>query len=63
MHSVAIPDGNYNLTYQGFTGTDGYAYLLRLTFSQGNLPEFCILKNGGDITADAVLCRDAEPAR
>lgn len=63
MHSVALPNGSYNLTYQAFPGTGNYAYVLRLTFSHSASPEFRILKNGGDITADTVLRRDAEPAK
>jgi hypothetical protein len=36
-------------------------YVLRLTFSRSDTPEFHVLKNGGDITADTVLRGDAEP--
>lgn len=61
-HSVAVPVGNYNLVHQGLPGTEQFAYLLRLTFSRCDQPEFRILKTGGDITADVVLCTDAEPA-
>lgn len=63
LHSVAIPIGNYTLTYQALPGDGDYAYVLRLTFSQTDAPDFRILKRGGDITADTVLRRDAEPAR
>lgn len=59
--SVTVPNGNYDLIYQALPGTDDYAYVLRLTFSHSDTPEFRILKNGGDITPDAVLRRDAEP--
>ncbi|HRP79313.1 MAG TPA: competence protein ComJ [Aquamicrobium sp.] len=63
MRGVAIPDGSYDLIYQAFPGTEGYAYVLRLTFSRSDTPQFRILKTGGDITAPAVLRRDAEPAK
>ena len=53
----------YTLTYQALPGDGDYAYVLRLTFSQTDAPDFRILKRGGDITADTVLRRDAEPAR
>ncbi len=36
-------------------------YVLRLTFPRSDTPEFHVLKNGGDITADTVLRGDAEP--
>ena len=58
---VAVPSGNYIVTYQGFPGPPG-AYLLRLSFTPDDAPGFRILKRGGDITADQVLRRDAEPA-
>lgn len=60
---VAVPNGHYNLVYEAFPGRNDYAYTLRLTFSQSTAPEFCILKTGGDITAEAVLRRDAELLR
>lgn len=63
MRSVNVPIGRYNLTYQAFPATDNYAYVLRLTFSQSDAPEFRILKKGADITADTVLSRDAESAK
>lgn len=63
MHSVAVPNGSYNLIYQAFPGTDSYAYVLRLTFSHSDSQEFRILRKGGDITADTVRLRDAEPAK
>jgi hypothetical protein len=63
MHGVEVPNGSYNLTYQAFPGTDHYAYVLRLTFSQSDTPAFHILKKGGDITADMVLRHDAEPVK
>ncbi len=63
LRSVAIPIGNYTLTYQALTGDGDYTYVLRLTFSRSDAPDFRILKRGGDITADTVLRRDAEPAQ
>lgn len=60
---VTVPAGSYNLIHQAFPGGRDHAYLLRLTFSRSALPEFRILKRGGDITADTVLRRDAEAAR
>jgi len=63
MRGVEVPVGRYNLVYQALPGTGGYAYVLRLTFSQSDAPAFRILKKGGDITADTVLRRDAKPAR
>ena len=62
-HRVAIPAGNYDLVYEALPGKGDYAYTLRLTFSPSATPEFRILKTGGDITADTILRRDAEPAR
>lgn len=62
-HGVVVPNGNYNLTYQAFSGEGGYAYTLRLTFSPSDVPNFRILKKGGDVTADAVLRKDADLAR
>ena len=59
---VMVPDGSYNLIHQALPGTNDYAYVLRLLFSRSDAPEFRILKQGGDITADAVLRQDAEPA-
>ncbi len=61
-HRVALPIGRYNLTYQAFPGTDDVAYVLRLSFSHSDSPEFRIVKRGGDIVTDSVLRRDAEPA-
>lgn len=58
---VAVPMGHYIVTYQGLADPD-YAYLLRLSFTADDAPGFRILKRGGDITADQVLRRDAEPA-
>jgi hypothetical protein len=60
---VLVPNGSYNLIYQAFPGRNDYAYVLRLTFSQSDAPQFRILKRGGDITAATVLRRDAEPAQ
>lgn len=60
---VEMPDGSYNLTYQALAGAGDYAYILLLKFSQSSAPQFHILRKGGEITADAVLRRDAEPAR
>lgn len=60
---VAVPIGHYNLTYQALAGTGAYAYVLRLTFSPNEAPDFRILKKGGDIVTDTVLRRDAEPAK
>lgn len=62
MHRVAVPHGAYDLTYQALPGTGDDAYVLRLTFSPSDAPTFRIVKKGGDITADTVLRRDAEPA-
>lgn len=61
--SVAVPNGSYDLVYQAFPGEGDHAYTLRLTFCESDAPEFRILKKGGDVTADAVLRRDAEAAR
>lgn len=58
---VAVPRGNYIVTCQGFADPPG-ACLLRLSFTPDDAPGFRILKRGGDITADQVLRRDAEPA-
>lgn len=58
---VAVPNGSYIVTYQGLPGPPG-AYLLRLSFTPDDAPGFRILKQGGDITAEQVLRRDAEPA-
>lgn len=60
---VAVPDGSYNLVYEALPGGNDHAYVVRLTFSPTAAPAFRILKKGGDITADTVLRRDAEPAR
>ncbi len=60
--AVAVPDGRYNLIYQAFSGGSDHAYTLRLSFSLNAAPKFRILKKGGDVTADAVLRRDAEPS-
>lgn len=62
-HDVEVPAGSYNLTYQALAGVGDYAYILLLSFSPSSAPQFQILKTGGEITADAVLRRDAEPAR
>lgn len=62
LHAVAVPDGRYNLTCQTLPGVEDEAYVLRLTFSPADAPQFHILKKGGDITADAVLRRAAVPA-
>lgn len=61
--SVNVPEGSYNLIYQGLVGTDDYSYILRLSFSQSDAPQFRILKKGGEITTDIVLRRDADPAQ
>lgn len=58
--AIAVPHGRYALVYEAFPGKGDYAYTLRLTFAQSATPEFRILKTGGDITAKAVLRRDAE---
>ena len=58
---VAVPMGNYIVTCQGLADPLG-ACLLRLSFTPDDAPGFRILKRGGDITADQVLRRDAEPA-
>lgn len=60
---VVVPNGRYDLVYQAFPGTNDHAYTLRLTFSHSDASTFRILKQGGDITADAVLRSDAEPAK
>ena len=63
MHIVEVPIGRYNLTYQALPGAGACAYVLRLTFSPSETPDFRILKKGGDIVTDTVLRRDAEPAK
>lgn len=62
-HGIEVPSGSYNLTCQAWLGTGDCAYVVRLTFSPSEAPEFRILKRGGDITTDTVLRRDADPMR
>lgn len=62
LRSVALPNGPYQLTCQALPGADNEAYVLQLTFLRSESPQFCILKKGEDITADAVLRRDAQLA-
>ena len=63
LHSIALPAGSYALTYQALQGTDGYAFILRLTLSPSDSPGFQILRTGGDLSSNTVLRRDAEPAQ
>lgn len=60
--SVAVPRGNWQLGFQALPGSGGDAYVLRLTFAPDDSAQFRILKKGGDISADTVLRRDAQPA-
>ena len=59
-HRVGVPNGRYALLYQALPGTQGEAYVLRLSLAATPQPAFRILRTGGDVTADAVLRRDAQ---
>lgn len=66
MEDVHVPQGSYSLVFEAFPGTivkePAYGFVLRLAFCADPLPDFEILRKGGDLTTDRVLRRDARQA-
>jgi len=62
-HEVKVPAGKYSLVFEVLPGNTiedrDYTYVFKLKFSADPHPDFEILKQGGELTTDKVLRRDA----
>ena len=65
---LAVPHGTHALVFAALPGAGGAgadeeeAYLLQLVFVRDDAPTFRILKQGGDLTTDEILCTGSEQA-
>ncbi len=60
---VNVTHGSYNLIFEVLSGDENeIAYKINLKFAETDFPEFAVLKQGGELTTDTVLRKDADLA-